>query len=441
MSWICKQCETENPDRLNVCEVCGTPREYSPVDKLKKKLKEKYGNSAYSSFIRYHSDLLELADNGDVNAQYQVGEWFFDHGKGKPSDAFNYIAVYWYLKASNGGHIVAQFKLASCYEEGIGVTKSYDEALKWYEKASCSDPDNSLYKSKYLRLKYNSGTYDSVIKYKINLLEKADGGHRYSQYMLGGWFKNHDSNPLYKNEAFFWYSKSANQGLPAAMRMMGECYEMGIGVNNNSNKATSWYKRAAIEGDRPSCLKLAHSYLYGKMVKKDVKEALKWFDNSGVDMTGDDLCNIGYAYDVGDTVVVDKVKAVDYYRKAADKGNVVAEYNLGICYENGNGVIKDINIARYWYQNACNHGYNNAYQCLSRVNSLIESQKRDDFIVKCIVSLIVGAAYGGMGYYVLTELLPNWGIIIPEVWPNSYPTNLMSCLVIGVVCTYLFTRW
>ena len=67
MSWICPKCETENPDRLKVCEVCDSPREASSKDKLK----EKYSEAAYRSFIRHHHDLLESADNGDKNAQYQ----------------------------------------------------------------------------------------------------------------------------------------------------------------------------------------------------------------------------------------------------------------------------------------------------------------------------------------------------------------------------------
>ena len=37
MSWICSKCETENPDRLNVCEVCDSPRELTSLDKTRKK--------------------------------------------------------------------------------------------------------------------------------------------------------------------------------------------------------------------------------------------------------------------------------------------------------------------------------------------------------------------------------------------------------------------
>ena len=65
MSWICPKCETENPDRLKVCEVCDSLRE-TP---LKDKLKEKYGEAAYRSFIKKHHDLLESASvSGFMNA-------------------------------------------------------------------------------------------------------------------------------------------------------------------------------------------------------------------------------------------------------------------------------------------------------------------------------------------------------------------------------------
>lgn len=32
MSWICNKCETENPDRLRICEVCSSPREVSSIE-------------------------------------------------------------------------------------------------------------------------------------------------------------------------------------------------------------------------------------------------------------------------------------------------------------------------------------------------------------------------------------------------------------------------
>ena len=136
MSWICPKCETENPDRLKVCEVCDSPRTFSPVEELKEKLKKKYSDAAYKSFIRDHYVLLDSADKGDIADQYQVGEWFLEHGSTRSSDDYYKIAVVWYRKAALKEHIVAQIRLASCYEEGRGVPQMKNEAMKWFKKAA-----------------------------------------------------------------------------------------------------------------------------------------------------------------------------------------------------------------------------------------------------------------------------------------------------------------
>ena len=142
MSWICPKCETENNDNLKVCEVCDTPRELSSVDKLK----AKYNDAAYKSLIRFHYDLLESADQGDASAQYKVGEWIENRGK----DDYYKIAVLWFRKAALQGYVEAQLKLANCYKEGCGVTRSKYEALKWYKKAS---KGNDYAEKEYIKLK------------------------------------------------------------------------------------------------------------------------------------------------------------------------------------------------------------------------------------------------------------------------------------------------
>ena len=355
MSWICPKCETENPDRLKVCEVCDSPREISPVELLKKKLREKYNDAVYKSFIRYHYSLLESADNGAASAQYKVGEWFYSHGSVGMSDCYRKIAVLWYIKAAEQGHIEARFKLGLCYEEGSGVFCDKTEAIKWYKKAADQGSHYAL--QNYLKLKYSSKIYEQVIKYRKELLLAADDGNINSQYALGEWFNNHNSQLAYREEAFVWYSKAANEGYIPARK------------------------------------KLAESYLYGKLVPKNVTEALFWFDKTWEEINAVDLYNIGYAYDTGDTVFIDKAKAVKYYRMAAEKGYSTAQHNLGVCYEKGTGVEKDINAAKYWYEKSAAQGHEESKRRLSSIESEIYSKDQEKkgcltYLVTGIISLI-----------------------------------------------------
>ena len=61
-----------------------------------------------------------------------LGECYY-RGHGVTEDSEQ--AVYWFGKAAESGHVVAQYKLGKCYESGLGVAKDYMQAEKWYVKA------------------------------------------------------------------------------------------------------------------------------------------------------------------------------------------------------------------------------------------------------------------------------------------------------------------
>ncbi len=45
-------------------------------------------------------------------------------------------AVNWYRKAAMNGHSEAQYRLARCYETGVGCEADQDQALRWYRKSA-----------------------------------------------------------------------------------------------------------------------------------------------------------------------------------------------------------------------------------------------------------------------------------------------------------------
>ena len=45
-------------------------------------------------------------------------------------------AVKWYRKAAEQGDVGAQYRLGYLYEDGEGVKKNLNEAVKWYKKAA-----------------------------------------------------------------------------------------------------------------------------------------------------------------------------------------------------------------------------------------------------------------------------------------------------------------
>ena len=414
MSWLCVNCETENPDGLGICEVCGIPRATSLDDIIK----QKYSSDAYKAVIRHQFSLLCKADGGEARSQYMLGDWFYCH---KTNPDYKKEAVVWLSKSANQGNPDAQYQLAQCYETGYGCIKDETKASSWYQEAAKQGHVEA--QRSYLRLKYRSDVYDDVYnKVLINnlsLMVSADEGDRESQYSLG-WMFFPGRNIREEKATALWLEKAAKQGHIGAQYLIAVCYEKGRGVSRNIGRSIEYYKKAALNGKNLSAqLRLADYYLYGKMVKKDVCEALKWYSMSGVEITDIDLLTIGICYEEGDGINVDKEKAVEYYRKSAEKGNTTAQYRLGLCYENGIGVAKDIYWAKTWYEKAADNDINARYRLAAIKEAIKEFEKKERMEGNLISFLVIGST-------VLTFFLGcNWYAHTPEdSWTHNTLFNI-----------------
>ncbi len=72
-----------------------------------------------------------LAEAGDANAQWMVGQ-----GLLSPPDADPAAAFKWFLRAADQGHGLVQRDLGLLYEAGWGVEQSLQEAYFWYSLAA-----------------------------------------------------------------------------------------------------------------------------------------------------------------------------------------------------------------------------------------------------------------------------------------------------------------
>jgi len=119
--------------------------------------------------FEYKPKLINMAENGDVFAQYELGICYINEtdepinynkaleylckaanqgfwraydsiarryalGQGVEKDPS--IAVEWFLKGANIGYYKSMFELGMCYKKGIGVVKDPEKAVQWLKKAS-----------------------------------------------------------------------------------------------------------------------------------------------------------------------------------------------------------------------------------------------------------------------------------------------------------------
>ena len=181
--------------------------------------------------------LLQQAEAGDAEAQYQVGSRFAG-GQGVTHDDGE--ALKWWLKAAAQGHPLSQWAVGIFYREGRGgLAKSAEEAVAWFRKA-------------------------------------ANQGNAWGQAELALMYETGEGVPQDNAEAVRLYTRAADQGLPIAIFDLAYMYENGKGVSADSEKAVKLYELSAIS--IPTARRnLAILYSEGQgTVRKDPIVAYKW---------------------------------------------------------------------------------------------------------------------------------------------------------------------
>jgi hypothetical protein len=134
----------------------------------------------------------------------------------------------------------AQWLLARCYDEGLGVERSGIHAVSWHLKA-------------------------------------AEQGYAPAQNHLGSCYQNGDGVPQDDVEGVYWYRKAAEQRYAIAQANLGWCCDTGTGVAQDEAEAAKWYHKAAEQGDYTSQFNLGVHYEMGSGVEPDKQQALEWY--------------------------------------------------------------------------------------------------------------------------------------------------------------------
>ncbi|MFH1614400.1 MAG: hypothetical protein ABIG61_04870 [Planctomycetota bacterium] len=143
-------------------------------------------------------------------------------------------------QAADIGLPEAQWLLARCFDEGLGIERNSAEAVNLYEQA-------------------------------------AGKGYAPAQYAVGYRCQSGLDMPQDKPQAARWYQKAACQGYAPAQSSLGWCYDTGFGMQKNDSEAVKWYSKAAEQGDDTAQYNLAVHYEHGKGADLDTNEAMKWY--------------------------------------------------------------------------------------------------------------------------------------------------------------------
>lgn len=94
----------------------------------------------------YSEELLQKAQGDNPQAQYHLGIAYY---AGKNVTKSYTEAIKWWQKAAANGVADAMYNLGICYDYGRGVAQDFTQAVKWYQKAAELGIDDAMYNLGY----------------------------------------------------------------------------------------------------------------------------------------------------------------------------------------------------------------------------------------------------------------------------------------------------
>ena len=275
--------------------------------------------------ILSEAELIDLANDGDVNAMMTLGLAYYGEGR-EGFDADDDEAAKWFKKAADKGSALGLTWYGECCYYGNGVRENAYRAVKYLQMALEKESIPRAHSLLGRCYSLGKGGISQDIEKGVALLRKAvEEGETDALFDLGCIYRYH-----YKigSEAIHWFEKSGEAGDSHAYTCIGEIYRDGEIVSRNYAKAYDYFKKAADDGDEDAQNYLGLMFLQGEHVQENDS------------------------------------KAFQYFKKAAEQDLAAAQYNLGVCYYNGWGTQPRMQLAQYYIKKAADQNFEGAQEFL-----------------------------------------------------------------------------
>lgn len=157
-------------------------------------------------------------------------------------------AFSYFEKSAQKGVAEAEYKIAVCYMEGMGVEVDFVNSLEWMKRAAAG---GSVSAQQFLSRGGNAKEEQFQMKSPDEMTElRATAGDIEAQKLLGACYLFGESGITQNEEVgFSWMLKAAEQGDDDAQAVIALCYENGIHCDIDYIKAIEWYEKAAEQGN------------------------------------------------------------------------------------------------------------------------------------------------------------------------------------------------
>jgi|GEM_PF-4567062 len=181
-------------------------------------------------------------------------------------------------------------------------------------------------------------------------------------WMLGQ--MHHAGEGVEKNieQAFLYYRKAAEQGLPKAQTALGEIYYNGLfGFSQNTDIATRWLDLAIEQNHAPAKI-LKGNMLLEQVTKTTTRQAQALYREAIAQGQPRAYCELGMMYD-NNFANVSVSQGIDLLTQGAEAGQAKCMFMLGLTYE---VMQEEYEQSRKWYSRAIEAGSSAAMSNLGR---------------------------------------------------------------------------
>lgn len=141
----------------------------------------------------------------------------------------------------------------------------------------------------------------------------------------------------------------------AAMTLIGELHNLGLGIRPDPEKAAEWYRLAARRGDAHAVASLGLMALDGRGMDKNPQQGRAWFEEAAAKGEPSAAHNLALLL-LSSGAANDLARAVDLLRTAAGAEIADAQHALGVLHLRGRGVPRDAREAVKWFRKAADNG-------------------------------------------------------------------------------------
>ncbi|KAI9183752.1 uncharacterized protein BJ171DRAFT_628823 [Polychytrium aggregatum] len=313
--------------------------------------------------------------------------------------------IFHHLKrAAKASHSMAQFHLAECYRNRLGVDQDHNKAAELYRSlADCGIPQAQI----ALGRCYENGEgvdqdFDVAIEWYSKAIDQGGQDGRLHIVFLRGWLSfighsveqsdvnalNHwqevstqSTDPIIKPIAthmvgwmhylgrgtFFQFCQMGSDQDWLCSHLMAVCLLLRDGTKEEQKKSAGTLEQLANDGHSDSQFWIGMCYHFGWGASEDYEKSFEWFSKSADKGNSYGQWSVGVCHYWGYGVTQNHAKAFEWLHKSAEQGNRQGQYRLGECYRDYEYMPEDIDAAVLWLRKAADQDFQPAIDSLKEL--------------------------------------------------------------------------